>query len=127
MLPVQRAKKDGPSPYCKKQQSEAQRFMEVKRIQIVPKNNRYQVQQCSRYRQNLQGNHICHKITDILLQMPVVWLLHFFNNLIVNINVDDVLITSHHSTEALLRSDIRMIGPVVLLVPIFSELYHIMD
>nr|DAY34818.1 MAG TPA: hypothetical protein [Bacteriophage sp.] len=74
MLPVQRAKKDGPSPYCKKQQSEAQRFMEVKRIQIVPKNNRYQVQQCSRYRQNLQGNHICHKIADILLQMPALTL-----------------------------------------------------
>ena len=72
LLPVQRVKKGGPSLHCKKQQSEAQKFMEGKRIQIVPKKNRYQVQQRSRYRQNLQGNHICHKITDILLQMPAL-------------------------------------------------------
>lgn len=31
LLPVQRVKKGGPSLHCKKQQSEAQKFMEVKK------------------------------------------------------------------------------------------------
>nr|DAD57744.1 MAG TPA: hypothetical protein [Bacteriophage sp.] len=72
LLPVQRVKKGGPPLYCKNNKVGPKVFMEVKRIQMFPKRNRYQVQQRSRYRQNLQGNHICHKITDILLQMPAI-------------------------------------------------------